>query len=429
MADGSEQRRHVRLPARGSSAEEFDGARTDDLPKSAMVSDVSEGGVGLRFSWPAGEEFPLSSDDGLAFRLILDGGQRQFDLMSVVRHVATDESTGVIRVGVEFSGLEGGVREDLKKAVTNMAVTALRTWSATQIFKKDQTPEAAAGLPRSETRRRKLFLGEILVKQGALKPERLDRFLSEEFSGQRRLGEELATRGLVDEVALAKALAEQSRLTYIDLDKTPPDMNLVARLSREEFTRRWALPVREEDGALLVAMSAPPDLETFSKMREEQGQRIRVGIAAAGQLADWLKRIYNLEGAPRPASMSFQVQLHAEYRLLSPDWKKPLDARPSVGLTTEVSHRSMIIAGPLPAGFTPERIAGEKLKMAVRISCRELSEPMAMGCTPVSVRASEYRGEYLLDCRIDRFPKNGEGSWTRLCLVRGTTRFHPGDFG
>ncbi len=429
MAKGSEQRKHVRLPGRGGSAEEFNGEAADVLPKSATVADLSEGGVGLRFSWPTAEEFPLSANDGLAFRLKLEEGKRQFELMSVVRHVAVDAPAGMIRVGVEFSGLEGDLREDLKKTVTDLAVTALRTWSATQIFKKGQTPEAAAGLPRSETKRRKLFLGEILVKQGALEAERLAKFLSDEFSGQRRLGEELTTKGLVDEVALAKALAEQARLTFLDLDKDPPDMKLVAKLSREEFAKRWALPVREEDGALVVAMSTPPDLETFSKMREEHGRRIRVGIAAAGQLADWLKRIYNLEGAPRPASMSFQVQLHAEYRILSPDWKEPIDEKPSVGLTTEISHKNMIIAGPLPAGFTPERVAEEELKMAVRISCPEFPEPMAMGCTPVSVRQSEYKKEYLLDCRIDKFPKDGEMTWTRLCLVRGTTRFHPGTFG
>ncbi len=426
--DGSEQRKHTRLPGKGSAAEEFSGQRVEGLPRSATVVDISEGGVGLRFSWPGDKGFPLESNDGLAFRLKLQDKGRQFDLMSVVRHIKRDAGDGAMIVGVEFSGIEKDLREKLKHAVVSLAVTSLRSWGSTKAHKRSpgSDPESEAGLPRSETKRRKLYLGEILVKQGALEAERLEKFLTEEFSGQKRLGEELAGKGLVDEVALAKALAEQSRLPYVDLDANPPDMTVVAKLSQELFTKHWSLPLREEDGALVVAMDAPPDLETFSEMRETLGKRVRINIAPAGKLAEALKRAYNLERVPRPRSLSFAMQLHAEYRFLTPDWKKPIDAKPSVGLTASVSSGGMIIAGPLPEGLAPERITEEKLKMAVRISCAELEEPMAMGCSPVKVEPSKYTGEYRIECKIDKFPKNREIAWSRLCLVRGTKRFHPG---
>jgi hypothetical protein len=427
MTGGGEQRRHVRLPGRGGSAREFSGDRAGPLPDFALVADVSEGGVGLCFSWPDDGEFPLRKHDGLAFRLRLDPGDRTFDLMSVVRHVAHAAGSGEVRVGVEFSGLEQAVREEIKNAVVNLAVTALRKWSAGPgPGKAARSPEKAAGLPRSATRRRRLYLGEILVQQGALAADRLDRFISTEFSGQRLLGEELTARGLVGEAALARALAEQAGLRFLDLEAQPSDMALVSRLPRKVFMENWCLPVCEEQGALLVAMSSPPDLDGLGRMREELGRRLRVGIAPAGQLAGLLKRVYNLEGAPRPMAISFAVQLHAEYRLLTPDWKRAVDSRPCTGLTTEISHRGMMVAGPLPEGFSPERISAEKLKMAVRVSSPDLAGPMAMGCTPKSVRKSKYAGEHLLEARIDRFPKGGEAAWSRLCLLRGTRRFRPG---
>jgi MshEN domain/PilZ domain len=424
----NEQRQHTRLPGKSSSAEEFSGGRAEDLPETATVADVSTGGVGLRFSWRGGEEFPLESNDGLAFRLKLEGSGRQFDLMSVVRHIKSDPGDGTMCVGVEFSGLAEELREELKHAVVSLAVTSLRSWSSTKAHKRKvrSDPEAAAGLPRSDTKRRKLYLGEILVKQGALEANRLEKFLTEEFSGQQKLGEELTGKGLVNEVALAKALAEQARLPYLDLDATPPDMSVVARLPQELFTRHWCLPMREEEGALLVAMSSPPDLETFSEMREALGRRLRIGIAPADKLAECLKRAYNLEGAPRPRMLSFTMQLHAEYRFLTSDWKEPVDPKPSAGLTASVSSTGMVIAGPLPEGITPERIAAEDLKLAVRISCPELLDPMAMGCTLLSVQDSKYTGEHRLECHIEKFPKDGELAWSRLCLVRGTKRFHAG---
>jgi hypothetical protein len=429
MVDHSEQRKHVRLPGKGSAAEKFSGESIEDLPGQATVSDISQGGVGLKFHWPMGSSFPLERSDGLGFRLRIKGTGQTFELMSVVRHVVPEIGGGV-RVGVQFWGLDRDVRESLKKAVLDLAVTSLRKWRGSKPGEEadEDSPEAAAGLPRSETKRRKLYLGEILVKQGALDGDRLEKFISEEFTGRRRLGEELSGMGLVDDRALAKALAEQARLTFVDLDESPPDMVLVSKLSQEVFTKHWAIPVRDEDGVLLIALNSPPDLKVFDEFKEVLSRRIRVGIAPADKLSDWLKRAYNLEGAPHPSAMTFKVQLHAEYRILSADWKKPVDPKPNVGLTREISHTGMVIAGPLPEGFSPERIAREDLKLAVRISCPELSQPMAMGCAPDSVKKSEYSEEYHLECSIQKFPKDGETAWARLCMVRGTQRFHPGSF-
>jgi hypothetical protein len=426
MAKGSSnKRRHVRLPAAGSEAAKFSGASAGELPERATVADVSEGGVGLVFSWTEGE-FPLQSGDGLSFRLKLEGTRRSFEVMSVVRHVASDPVKKSVVAGVQFSGLESGLREALKGAVLSLAVTALRSWKGGA---GSGPPDVNAALAAGGARRRKLYLGEILVKQGILDDERLERFLSEEYTGKARLGEELTEQGLVGEEAVARALAEQARLTYVDLNREALDLGLVTDLPRDLFTKHNCLPLREEDGVLVVVMSTPPDLAVFEELKTTLGRRVRVAIASGSRVDEWLKRAYNLEGPPRATNLRFRVQLHVEYRFLTSDWKKPVDSRPSVGLTSEISNNGMVIAGPIPPEMSYERIRGEGLKMAVRASGPELSAPMAMGCTPLRVQRTEYKDEYSIECRIDKFPKHGELAWSRLCMVRGTLRFHPGTLG
>jgi hypothetical protein len=416
-----DQRKYVRLPGRGSGAGEFSGGN-GVLPGQAVVADISEGGVGLVFDWPGGAGFPLEAEDGLTFHLNVEGTDQAFEVMSLVRHVAGGGRRAV-KVGVEFTGMGGEEREVLKKAMVDLAVTSLRSWQRGRATAKASSP---AGLPVAGTKRRKLYLGEILVKQGALPEDRLRKFLSEEFTGDHKLGEELEGKGLVDDRAVARALAEQMKVAFVDLDTSPPDRKLLSDLPREIFTENNCLPIREEEGAVLVAMSAPPELETYEKIRDAVGKRLRLAMVASGQLAGWLKRTYNVEGIKGPANLLFNIRLHAEYRFLSHDWKAPIDERAAVGLTTGVSRKGMTIAGPLPEGITPQRIRDEGLKLAVRVSCPDLDAPIAMGCTPTSVRPSDYRDEHTIECRIDKFPEASEEIWSRLCLVRGTVRFHPG---
>ena len=124
----SESRQNARIPSRNGLAGGFQGERAGILPSNATVADVSEGGVRLLFSWPATEAFPLRAGDGLGFVLKVDDQQESFEILGVVRHIKTHSTEDQVTVGVEFTGLEHGLRESLKKSILHMAVTKLRTW-------------------------------------------------------------------------------------------------------------------------------------------------------------------------------------------------------------------------------------------------------------------------------------------------------------
>jgi hypothetical protein len=251
----------------------------------------------------------------------------------------------------------------------------------------------------------------------------LSRFLTEEHRDDEKIGRQLAELGLIDDMAIARALAEQSQLRFEDLSGQDPDLVLTGSLDRGPFLDCYCIPMRREEGALVVGFASPPALEEFDRIKEAAGSRVRACIVAENMLLNWLHRAYHMDVSPRPAGLRYPVQLRVEYRFLSSDWKTPQDGKASVGLTREISRKGMLLGGPLPDGITPELVSDKNFKLAVQADSRELPAPITVGCRPVRIRPSDYSGEYLIHCSIEKFPGNSEQAWSRLCMVKGTQRF------
>ena len=129
-------------------------------------------------------------------------------------------------------------------------------------------------------------LGALLVRSGALSAEALEEAIAAQPGSGMRLGELLVERKLVTRAAVARALAEQHSLEFVDLGSTPlsPD---VAGLLPSSLARRYgAVPVRFlDDGALLVAVSDPTNVLHSDDLRLALGVPIQVGVAAADAVA------------------------------------------------------------------------------------------------------------------------------------------------
>jgi Type II secretion system (T2SS), protein E, N-terminal domain len=118
------------------------------------------------------------------------------------------------------------------------------------------TREALLGGPRSQVSRPPL--GALLLERGLITRARLDAALDECARTGRRIGEVLADRGWVFENELARALAEQNGLTYVDIAATSVDPAAAELLPRDFAEHFVAVPVRVlSSGAVLVAVADP----------------------------------------------------------------------------------------------------------------------------------------------------------------------------
>ena len=138
-------------------------------------------------------------------------------------------------------------------------------------------------------------LGTLLVRDGLLTVEQLEEALAEKEDNGKRLGEIIVERGWVSGSALARALAEQHELEYIDLTNVELDPAATSLLP-EKFARRYhALPVQFEDEALLVAVADPTDVVTSDDLKLALGMPVRFAVVSLIDLEHATSRMYRTQ--------------------------------------------------------------------------------------------------------------------------------------
>jgi type IV pilus assembly protein PilB len=127
-------------------------------------------------------------------------------------------------------------------------------------------------------------LGQILLEQGLLEQDQLDRALDEHRNTPKSLGRVLIDLGYIRERDLVRALAEQVGLEFVDLTEYRIDPG-IATLIPEAICRRYrALAIGERDGKLLVAMSDPANVYALDDIRTITGRDVQPVVATANDV-------------------------------------------------------------------------------------------------------------------------------------------------
>jgi type IV pilus assembly protein PilB len=127
-------------------------------------------------------------------------------------------------------------------------------------------------------------LGQILLEQGLLSEDQLNRALEEHRNTPKSLGRVLIDLGYIRERDLVRALAEQVGLEFVDLTEYRIDAG-IATLIPEPICRRYrALAIGERDGRLLVAMSDPANVYALDDIRTITGREVQPVVATANDV-------------------------------------------------------------------------------------------------------------------------------------------------
>ena len=141
-------------------------------------------------------------------------------------------------------------------------------------------------------------LGEVLVDERLISREQLQQALLRQTETGHPLGKILLETGLIEEKALVEAVSKQIGLPFADLEGGRLDPT-VASLVPIEFAReREAIPVRLEDGKLVVAMVHPANNVAIRAITEATGYEVQPALAVRRHL---LAALLELEsGARKP---------------------------------------------------------------------------------------------------------------------------------
>lgn len=123
-------------------------------------------------------------------------------------------------------------------------------------------PEALAKKPK-----RKLRLGELLVKAGVVDDDAVQRALAVQKMGGGRLGSVLVKLKLCTEEQIQGALSEQLDVDVVELTKFEPEPGVLGLIPRALVRKYEAIPLRKEGTTVWVAMMDPYNLTAIDDIR------------------------------------------------------------------------------------------------------------------------------------------------------------------
>ncbi|HSN20790.1 MAG TPA: type II secretion system ATPase GspE [Usitatibacter sp.] len=136
-------------------------------------------------------------------------------------------------------------------------------------------------------------LGEILVERGKLDPANLERALKlQEGETHEKLGVILQRLGMISGRDLADALADQLDVPIAAASDFPELPLLEERLSPKFLRDSQAVPLREDDEEVALAVADPTDSYVLSAVQMAAGKRVRPYIAAPNEIDAALERLY-----------------------------------------------------------------------------------------------------------------------------------------
>lgn len=166
-------------------------------------------------------------------------------------------------------------------------------------------------------------LAAVLVEAGRLKPEQVPNLLNLWGDRLRRAGPaRLDPMGFllglhipdaanpeeaVDELLLARTLAQRAGLPVVRLDPLKLDIGFVQKTVSRPFAAKYLiLPFGEQDGALQVAVADPFDMEGIELLKTTAGKPVRRFVSPYGTLVRLIHELYGLRASLSKAEWILQ---------------------------------------------------------------------------------------------------------------------------
>ncbi|MHC5110308.1 MAG: GspE/PulE family protein [Planctomycetota bacterium] len=139
-------------------------------------------------------------------------------------------------------------------------------------------------------------LGEILVGWGVISEDGVSEALKYGMEHGKRVGDAIVELELCSEDDVAKALATQFGLEYIDLDKQPVNREVLDLMPAKLIEDYLVLPLGEEGDRLKVIITDPLDLETLDLLRFRLNREIVPTLATHSKVKRFVEQFVNPEG-------------------------------------------------------------------------------------------------------------------------------------
>jgi len=146
-------------------------------------------------------------------------------------------------------------------------------------------------------------LTDILLEEGLLK----DDVLQEALNRQRASGEPLPTvlqkMGVLAEIDLARSIAKQYSLPYIDASKYKVGREVMDAIPLESLRQHHFVPLDKIGRCMLLAISNVPAIDVMETLERHTGSQFFIYVSTVSQVETVITRIEDAlrpKGVPKP---------------------------------------------------------------------------------------------------------------------------------
>lgn len=133
-------------------------------------------------------------------------------------------------------------------------------------------------------------LGEILVAAGKVTADQVETALGMAQGAGKPIGEMLVEAGMCKEEDVARALARQYRLEYVDMTAKEVSDRVDLSLVPDDLVQKHrVIPIGKENGKLTIVTDDPRNLELFDMLRFRLNTDVDVKISSRGKIRTYLE--------------------------------------------------------------------------------------------------------------------------------------------
>lgn len=136
-------------------------------------------------------------------------------------------------------------------------------------------------------------LGQILISNGTITTEQLEKGLLVSEKQKIRLGEALIDLGFLDEETLADILSKQFSIPRISTPEIVIDPTVLHEVTLALAQKNSLVPVKNQNGALVIATADPLNTAIISDLENRLKKRISIILATRSQISRAITQYYS----------------------------------------------------------------------------------------------------------------------------------------
>ncbi|MDD5669870.1 MAG: GspE/PulE family protein [Candidatus Omnitrophica bacterium] len=136
---------------------------------------------------------------------------------------------------------------------------------------------------------------KILMKSGLLTQDEVNKAIDEGEKLKRPLERVIVDMHLLSQAALYETVAQQLGYKYVNLDKIEIEPDILKIIPEELSKQTMSIPLRVENGTLVVAMSDPGDIYAADQIQMHINMPIEINFSSPAEIEAAQKRFYSVK--------------------------------------------------------------------------------------------------------------------------------------